>query len=400
MSNQDITNPADEIRKEEKYSIPSLPLPYDLETKEVLKQLNRANRKLAELKGVAQTIPNERILISSLTLQEAKDSSEVENIVTTQDDLYRAGLDPSHQFINAATKEVLFYREAINEGFRMVRNKDILTLNDIKHVQEILEQNTAGFRTTPGTQLKRDNDGAVIYTPPQDGMAIVRYMSNLEQFINDDHLSQLDPLIKMAIIHHQFESIHPFYDGNGRTGRIINILYLVITGLLDLPILYLSRYITHNKGEYYRLIQAIRDKNTDNAAEWEAWILFMLKGVEVTAEDTISLVKNIGRLMAEYKNVIRPDFGSKYNHELLNGLFYHPYTKIDHVVANMQVSRQTASKYLDRIVALGLLKKEKMGKENYYINTRLMNLFIEFGQYKATEPAEVIESVHVNDITK
>ena len=400
MSNQDITNPADEIRKEEKYSIPSLPLPYDLETKEVLKQLNRANRKLAELKGVAQTIPNERILISSLTLQEAKDSSEVENIVTTQDDLYRAGLDPSHQFINAATKEVLFYREAINEGFRMVRNKYILTLNDIKHVQEILEQNTAGFRTTPGTQLKRENDGAVIYTPPQDGMAIVRYMSNLEQFINDDHLSQLDPLIKMAIIHHQFESIHPFYDGNGRTGRIINILYLVITGLLDLPILYLSRYITHNKGEYYRLIQAIRDKNTDNAAEWEAWILFMLKGVEVTAEDTISLVKNIGRLMAEYKNVIRPDFGSKYNHELLNGLFYHPYTKIDHVVANMQVSRQTASKYLDRIVALGLLKKEKMGKENYYINTRLMNLFVEFGQYKATKPAEVIESVHVNDITK
>ena len=400
MSNQDMTNPADEIRKEEKYSIPSLPLPYDLETKEVLKQLNRANRKLAELKGVAQTIPNERILISSLTLQEAKDSSEVENIVTTQDDLYRAGLDPSHQFINAATKEVLFYREAINEGFRMVRNKDILTLNDIKHVQEILEQNTAGFRTTPGTQLKRENDGAVIYTPPQDGMAIIRYMSNLEQFINDDHLSQLDPLIKMAIIHHQFESIHPFYDGNGRTGRIINILYLVITGLLDLPILYLSRYITHNKGEYYRLIQAIRDKNTDNAAEWEAWILFMLKGVEVTAEDTISLVKNIGRLMAEYKNVIRPDFGSKYNHELLNGLFYHPYTKIDHVVANMQVSRQTASKYLDRIVALGLLKKEKMGKENYYINTRLMNLFIEFGKYKATEPAEVIESVHVNEIVK
>ena len=400
MSNQDITNLPDEIRKEEKYSSPSLPLPYDLETKEILKQLNRANRKLAELKGVAQTIPNERILISSLTLQEAKDSSEVENIVTTQDNLYRAGLDPSHQFINAATKEVLFYREAINEGFRMVRNKDILTLNDIKHVQEILEQNTAGFRTTPGTQMKRENDGAVIYTPPQDGMAIIRYMSNLEQFINDDHLSQLDPLIKMAIIHHQFDSIHPFYDGNGRTGRIINILYLVITGLLDLPILYLSRYITHNKGEYYRLIQAIRDKITDNPAEWEAWILFMLKGVEVTAEDTISLVKNIGRLMAEYKNVIRPDFGSKYNHELLNGLFYHPYTKIDHVVANMQVSRQTASKYLDRIVTLGLLKKEKMGKENYYINTRLLNLFIEFGQYKATEPAEVIESVHINEIAK
>lgn len=384
----------------ETYTIPTLPLPYDLETKEVLKQVNRANRKLAELKGVAQTIPNERILISSLTLQEAKDSSAVENIVTTQDDLYRAGLDTSYQFINAATKEVLFYREAINEGFRMVRNKDILTLNDIKRVQEILEQNSAGFRTTPGTQLKRENDGAVVYTPPQDGQEIIGFMANLEQFINDGEMSQLDPLIKMAIIHHQFESIHPFYDGNGRTGRIINILYLVITGLLDLPILYLSRYITRNKGEYYHLIQAIRDKNTDNAAEWVAWILFMLKGVETTAEDSILLVKNIGSLMAEYKGIIRPDFGSKYNHELLNGLFYHPYTKIDHVVHNMQVSRQTAAKYLDRIVALGLLRKEKMGKENYYINTKLMNLFIEFGKYEPTDNPIIIESVRVEESSK
>ena len=384
----------------ETYTIPTLPLPYDLETKEVLKQVNRANRKLAELKGVAQTIPNERILISSLTLQEAKDSCAVENIVTTQDDLYLAGLDTSYQFINAATKEVLFYREAINEGFQMVRNKDILTLNDIKRVQEVLEQNSAGFRTTPGTQLKRENDGAVVYTPPQDGQEIISFMANLERFINDGDMSQLDPLIKMAIIHHQFESIHPFYDGNGRTGRIINILYLVITGLLDLPILYLSRYITRNKGEYYHLIQAIRDKNTDNAAEWVAWILFMLKGVETTAEDTILLVKNIGSLMAEYKGVIRPDFGSKYNHELLNGLFYHPYTKIDHVVHNMQVSRQTAAKYLDRIVALGLLRKEKMGKENYYINTKLMNLFIEFGKYEPIDNPVIIESVHVEESSK
>ncbi|MBE6267157.1 MAG: Fic family protein [Prevotella ruminicola] len=377
------------------YIIPTLPLPFDLETREVLKQLNRANRKLAELKGVAQTIPNERILISSLTLQEAKDSSEVENIVTTQDDLYRAGLDFNYQLINPAAKEVLFYREAINEGFRMVRNKNILTLNDIKRVQQILEQNSAGFRTTPGTQLKRSSDGAVIYTPPQDGMAIEKYMTNLEQFINDDSLSSLDPLIKMAIIHHQFESIHPFYDGNGRTGRIINILYLVISDLLDLPILYLSRYVTRNKGEYYHLIQAIRDKNTDNAKEWEAWILFMLKGVETTAEDTILLVKRIGELMAEYKQIIRPAFGGKYNHELLNGLFYHPYTKIGHVESNMQVSRQTASKYLDKIVSLGLLKKEKLGKENYYINTRLRNMFIEFGRYKVQDNTNSIESVHV-----
>ena len=382
------------------YDIPQLPLPFDLETKEVLKQVNLANRKLAELKGLAQTIPNERILISSLTLQEAKDSSAVENIVTTQDDLYKAGLDINYQFINAATKEVLFYREAINEGFRIVRGKKILTLNDIKHIQQILEQNSAGFRTTPGTQLKRSSNGAVVYTPPQDGMDIVKYMGNLEQFINDTQLSQLDPLVKMAIIHHQFESIHPFYDGNGRTGRIINILYLVISGLLDLPILYLSRYITRNKGEYYRLIQAIRDKNTDNAKEWENWILFMLKGIEVTATDTIILVKKIGEMMDDYKRIIRPAFGGKYNHELLNSLFYHPYTKIGHIEDNMQVSRQTASRYLDKIVDLGLLRKEKMWKENYYINTRLMNLFIDFGKYEIYDNDNSVESVHVREDAK
>lgn len=377
------------------YEIPLLPLPYDLETKAVLRQANKANRKLAELKGVAQTIPNERILISSLTLQEAKDSSAVENIVTTQDDLYRAGLDAGFTLIGAATKEVLFYREAINEGFKLVRNKNILTLNDIKHIQEVLEQNSAGFRTTPGTQLKRSSDGAVIYTPPQDGQRIVELMSNLEQFINDDELCSIDPLVKMAIIHHQFESIHPFYDGNGRTGRIVNILYLVTSGLLDLPILYLSRYITHNKAEYYERIQAIRNATGDNSAQWEAWILYMLRGVEQTAEETIALVKNIGKLMTEYKNIIRPAFGGKYSHELLNGLFYHPYTKIGHLERNMQVSRQTAAKYLDKLASLGLLQKERMGKENYYINTRLMELFLTFSEQQEADNTDGVESVHV-----
>ena len=377
------------------YEIPLLPLPYDLETKAVLRQANKANRKLAELKGVAQTIPNERILISSLTLQEAKDSSAVENIVTTQDDLYRAGLDAGFTLIGAATKEVLFYREAINEGFKLVRNKNILTLNDIKRIQEVLEQNSAGFRTTPGTQIKRSSDGAVIYTPPQDGQRIVELMSNLEQFINDDELCSIDPLVKMAIIHHQFESIHPFYDGNGRTGRIVNILYLVTSGLLDLPILYLSRYITHNKAEYYERIQAIRNATGDNSAQWEAWILYMLRGVEQTAEETIALVKNIGKLMTEYKNIIRPAFGGKYSHELLNGLFYHPYTKIGHLERNMQVSRQTAAKYLDKLASLGLLQKERMGKENYYINTRLMELFLTFSGQQEADNTDGVESVHV-----
>lgn len=377
------------------YEIPLLPLPYDLETKAVLRQANKANRKLAELKGVAQTIPNERILISSLTLQEAKDSSAVENIVTTQDDLYRAGLDAGFTLIGAATKEVLFYREAINEGFKLVRNKNILTLNDIKRIQEVLEQNSAGFRTTPGTQLKRSSDGAVIYTPPQDGQLIVELMSNLEQFINDDELCPIDPLVKMAIIHHQFESIHPFYDGNGRTGRIVNILYLVTSGLLDLPILYLSRYITHNKAEYYERIQAIRNATGDNSAQWEEWILYMLRGVEQTAEGTITLVKNIGNLMTKYKNIIRPAFGRKYSHELLNGLFYHPYTKIGHLESNMQVSRQTAAKYLDKLASLGLLQKERMGKENYYINTQLMELFLTFSEQQEADHADGVESVHV-----
>lgn len=381
------------------YIIPELPLRYDLETKDILKQVNRATRKLAELKGVAQTIPNEQILISSLTLQEARVSSMVESIVTTHDELYRAELNPNIPPVNAATKEVLHYREAITTGFRLVRGKNILTLNDIKLIQEVLEGNTAGFRTNPGTKLKRSDD-VIVYVPPQDEQDVLRYMTNLEQFINDSELCSFDPLIKMAIIHHQFESIHPFYDGNGRTGRIINILYLVINNLLDLPILYLSRYITRNKGEYYQLLQAIRDKNTDNAKEWEDWIMFILKGVESTAEDTITLVKSIGAMMDDYKRILRPAFGKKYSHDLINGLFYHPYTKIEHVERNLQLSRQTASKYLNKIVALGLLHKEKIGKENYYINTRLMDLFASFGEFDPIVPTVSIESVQVKKIKK
>ncbi len=362
------------------YTIPTLPLKYDLETKEILKQVNRANRKLAELKGVALTIPNERILISTLTLQEAKDSSAVENIVTTQDDLYKAGLSERFIIDNASVKEVLKYRESIMIGFKTVKQKHLLTLNTIKEIQKCLEENSAGFRTTPGTTLKSSADGSIIYTPPQDAQDIIRYMDNLEKFINNNSLSDLDPLIKMAIIHHQFESIHPFYDGNGRTGRIINILYLVISGLLDLPILYLSRYITRNKGEYYRLIQAIRDKNTDNAIEWQNWIMFISKGIEQTSINTIGLIKDISSLMAEYKSKLRPIFEKKYRHELLNNLFFHPYTKIEFLQKDLMVERRTAAKYLNDIAELGLLMKIKKGKENYYINTELVKLFMNNGR--------------------
>lgn len=357
------------------YNIPTLPLQYDLETKEVLKQLNSANRKLAELKGVAQTIPNEDILINTLAMQEAKDSSEVENIITTQDDLYRADLDLEKNVVRAAEKEVMNYREALLVGFRQVRHTHLLTLNTMIEIQKCLEKNNAGFRKVPGTVL-RNNQGEVIYTPPQDHKEVMDYMDNLEKFINDDSMCDLDPLIKMAILHHQFESIHPFYDGNGRTGRIVLILYLVTSDLLDLPVLYLSRFITQNKNEYYRLLQNIRDKNIDNDEEWREWIIFILKGVEKTATETISLVKGINLLMAEYKQILRPSFGKQYKHELLNNLFFHPYTKIEFIERDLQVTRKTASMYLDRIVEMGLLAKVKMGRSNYYINHKLIDLFV------------------------
>lgn len=375
------------------YTIPFLPLPYDLETKAVLKQLNRANRYLAELKGVALTIPNENILVSTLTLQEAKDSSEVEDIVTTQDDLYQGAAESLSNFVsNAATKEVLNYREALQQGFYLVKEKNVLTSSVIKEIQKQLEHNSAGFRSIPGTSLKR-SDGKTVYIPPQDKETILKLMDNLERFINDDRLSDLDPLIKVAIIHHQFESIHPFYDGNGRTGRIICVLYLVLTGHLDLPILYLSRYITHNKGDYYRLIQAIRDKNGENAAEWESWILFILKGIEETAIDTTRLVKGISRLMAEFKSILRPKFGKQYRHELLNNLFFHPYTKVEFLEKELMVSRPTATRYLNALVEIGLLDKVTIGRAHYYINMPLMNLFLNVPNSQSANDVQSIESI-------
>ena len=374
-----------------KYQIPNLPLVIDVETKAVLKQLARSNRALAELKGVAGTIPNENILISSLTLQEAKDSSSVENIITTQDDLYRADLAIKDFTVSPAAKEVQNYREAIFHGFQLVRQHKLLTNNNIISIQNVLKHTKGGFRVTPGTCLKRD-DGMIIYEPPQHPEDIVRYMGNLEAFINTPDLSDVDPLVKMAIIHHQFESIHPFSDGNGRTGRIVNILYLVINDLLDLPILYLSRFITHNKGEYYRLLQAVRDCGADNAKEWEEWILFILKGVEETSIETTAMIKAISKMMADYKAVLKPLFGTTYKHELLNNLFFHPYTKIEFVCHDMGVQRKTGAKYLDMIVAAGLLNKIKIGRENYYINERLFELFLNYSESVNTEDVDIIRT--------
>lgn len=375
------------------YQIPALPLDFDFETKNILRQLSKSNRRLAELKGVALTIPNENILLSSLVLQEALDSSAVENIVTTSDELYRAELDIKGEISNAAAKEVLNYRQAMQVGFEMVRKKKLLTLNVVKQIQKELEHNNAGFRTVSSTKLKTSK-GNVVYTPPQTGEEVAKYMSNLEKYINTQELQDIDPLIKMAIIHHQFESIHPFYDGNGRTGRIISILYLVMNDLLDLPILYLSRYITHNKSEYYRLIQEIRDTAPDNFNVWEEWIVFMLKGVEETAIETIRLVKSISALMAKYKSILKPLFGKQYKHELINNLFFHPYTKIEFMERDMAVQRKTAAKYLDTIVQeTGLLQKQKLGRSNYYINTELIELFMLRGG-NDNDVKNVIESVN------
>ena len=264
-----------------------LPLNIDFETKKVLKSLPSAHAALAELKGIASTIPNQNILINTLGLQEAKDSSEIENIITTHDDLYKSALN-FNAFKSLQTKEVQNYISALKKGFELITKTGLLTNNSILQIQEVLEDNKAGFRKLPGTVLKNAATGDIIYTPPQDYEDIMRLMANLEQYINDSEMQDCDPLIKMAIIHFQFESIHPFYNGNGRTGRIINILYLILGKLQSLPILYLSNYIIKHKPDYYRLLQKVRDDNL-----WEEWLMFVITGVEETAKETIELIIKI-----------------------------------------------------------------------------------------------------------
>ncbi|MCL1126657.1 Fic family protein [Shewanella surugensis] len=345
-----------------------LPEPEQLETRAVLKMLATAHRYLAELKGVAASIPNENILISTLTLQEAKDSSAVENIITTHDELYKAELITEQTSI--AAKEVRDYSAALRQSFAAVRKQKLIRLNDVLDVQLTLENNRAGFRKVPGTALKNAATGEVIYTPPQDANEVQSLMENLVNYINDDQCCELDPLVKMALIHHQFESIHPFYDGNGRTGRIINILYLVAKGLLDLPVLYLSRYIIRHKADYYHHLQSVRD-----TGDWQPWLLFILKGIAETAQQTIGLIQQIKQQMGQVKHDMRTQLPNIYRQELLNNIFSHPYTKIDFVMQDLSVSRITATKYLEQLVEHGFLVKEKMGRSNYYINQPLFALF-------------------------
>jgi Fic family protein len=342
-----------------------LPYPVDLETKAVLKALNGAHRALAELKGVARSIPRQDILINSLSIQEAKDSSEVENIVTTHDELYRSTLDLEYD-ITPQAKEVKNYIAALKRGYAIVTQHGLLTSNHIKEIQEMLEANDAGFRRLPGTSLKNQQTGEVVYTPPQEYEEILKLMQNLEQFINNPEMSDLDPIVKMAVIHFQFESIHPFYDGNGRTGRIINILYLVLQGLLDLPILYLSHYIIQNKSEYYQNLQAVR-----KTGAWEDWLLYMIQGVELTALSTMIKVEKIKNAMAELKIILRENY-KFYSQDLLNHLFRQPYTKIEFLQEALRISRPTAAGYLNQLSNDGVIIK-KISKPNYYINPFLIN---------------------------
>ena len=354
------------------YRIPSLPPSAELETRPVLRASALAHRHLAELKGRAISVPNPTILIDTLTLQEAWASCEIENIVTTQDNLYRADQFPD-SLLDPALKEVARYRSAVKRGFDQLRRNDRQLTNELLiDLYRLVKSRSDGFRVKPGTYIGNSYTGEVVHVPPQDPVEVAKRMDELERFTNDDNLSSLDPLIKMAVIHHQFESIHPFEDGNGRVGRIQCVLYLVRCGLLETPILYLSRAITHSKGEYYRLLQAVRDRGA-----WEDWVIYVLKAVQATSRHTLMLVERIRALMAEYKRRMRGELPRIYSHELLNNLFRHPYTRIDSVRRELRVSRPTAARYLTLLANEGLVRKRRAGRAVYYVNTPLVDLFQE-----------------------
>ena len=341
-----------------------LPLKNDVETVEVLKQLAKTSRALAELKGVANTMPNQNILINAIMINEAKSSSSIENIVTTHDEIYKAMVKTSDS--SPAAKEVVDYRSAIWEGYNLIREYHFLNTNIIVKIQEKIEHNNAGIRSVPGTVIKNSMTDEIIYTPPQSKEEILCYMQNLEEYINED--DNIDPLIKLPIIHYQFESIHPFYDGNGRTGRIINILYLVLKGMLDTPILYLSKYIIANKKEYYELFQKTRYTNN-----YEEWIIYILKGIEETSKETVEIINKIRMEMDKIKEELKTKT-KIYSKELLEALFYEFYTKIPYIEKTLKVSSKTAQKYLDYLVDLNILSTEKIGRERIYKNERLFQI--------------------------
>jgi Fic family protein len=343
------------------------PLRDKVETIKILRQANKATAALAELKGIVKTIPNQLMLINAIVLQEAKGSSEIENIITTQDELYKA-LAINKSKISAETKEVVNYREAIFHGFRLIEKQGFLKVNDIVGIQQKLIDNNAGIRNTPGTVLKNDTTGEVVYTPPQDRQEIIELLTNFINHYNQNEQG-LSPLINLAILHYQFESIHPFYDGNGRTGRILNILYLIMSELIDIPILYLSSYIIENKPDYYRLLN-----QTNRTGEWEEWILFMLKAVESTSLQTIKKINTIRKLLEQTIILVQEKLPKIYKKELVELLFEQPYSKIEFVVNYLNVERKAASRYLKELEKIGVLKSQKVGREILYINKELIEI--------------------------
>lgn len=335
-----------------------------LETIRILKAERDAVSELSELKGIANLIPNQSILINAIVLQESQDSSEIENIITTKDNLYKAVSETTSK-IDAATKEVMYYREALYEGFNKVSSQGYISINDIIDIQSILVQNRQGFRTLPGTELVNDRTNEVVYTPPQNKEQIESLMKTFTDYLNDSEKS----LAKLAVLHFQFESIHPFYDGNGRTGRIINVLYLILKKYLEIPILYLSSYIIKNKDQYYTRLQKVRTE-----ADWENWILFILKAIEVTSRQTIEKVRNIRTLMDQTIEEVKKKCPKIYSRELVETLFENPYCKGEFIEKAIGVERKAAARYLHQLCDAGILKCQKIGQTNLYINTKLMEL--------------------------
>lgn len=349
-------------RSEPYNDLPLLPPGVKLESRAVLKQAIAANRVLANLRGLAAKIPNQGMLINSIVLQEARLSSEIENIVTTNDELYRAAADADGK-TDPHTKEVLRYRQALYRGFQALKERP-LNANLFIEIVRLIKQVDLGIRAVPGTALKNDL-GEVIYTPPEGESRIRDLLGNLEQFIHAE--DDLDPLVKMAVLHYQFEAIHPFPDGNGRTGRILNLLFLVEKGLLDIPVLFLSRYIIGNRMDYYRGLRQVTEEQ-----DWESWILFMLRAVESTAQQTFDQVTRILELMESVRERVQREEPGIYSKDLIELIFREPYTKIQFVVDLGLAKRQTASSYLQALAGRGILREQKIGREKYYINDALL----------------------------
>ncbi|TCK19674.1 Fic family protein [Ancylobacter aquaticus] len=345
--------------------LPLLPPCEDVETKAVLKACIAARAALSELRVSGQLIPNQAVLINSIPLLEAQASSEIENIVTTTDRLFRFANEAGDQ-ADPATKEALRYRTALNDGFESLKQRPVSTSTAVA-VCRTIKGVELDIRATPGTALMNEATGTVVYTPP-DGQALLREkLANWERYIHE--AEDIDPLIRLAVMHYQFEAIHPFIDGNGRTGRVLNLLYLVDKGLLDIPVLYLSRYIIGNKRAYYDRLLAV---TTDGA--WQDWILYMLEAIRETADWSTARIRAIRDLLDQTAGQIRRDLPKIYSRELAEVIFVNPYCRIGDLVSAGIAKRQAASVYLKTLTERGLLQEMKAGRENLYINPTLLSL--------------------------